>query len=289
MINTEIIQVDNFSLECRISGNKNDDLVILLHGFPESSHMWIRLMNDISSLGFYCVAPNMRGYSKGARPIGKKHYSIDKLGLDILNIAQSLGEDRFHLIGHDWGAAVGWKIVGDNPDSILSWSGLSLPHLQAFGEALVNDKEQKRMSKYMKGFRFPILPEIKLRRNDFEIFRKLWKYSSKDEVEDYLSIFRNKKALTSTLNYYRSNYNLLRKASEKQILGRIEVPTLFIWGEHDMAIGSASVEICHRYIKGYYKFLKLNGGHWLIQSKYSEVKNALTDHLLRFKTSPDNK
>jgi len=199
------IKIDSLTFDCRVAGKKEDELVILLHGFPESAYMWLGLMKDISALGFYCIAPNQRGYSNGARPTGKKHYTLEKLAKDIIDIAKAIGKKKFHLIGHDWGAGVGWKVVHDHPDSILSWTGISVPHIQAFFEAIINDKAQRKMSRYINTFQWPILPEMKIRKNDFEIFRKLWKNSSKAEIEDYLYIFRGKKALTAALNYYRSN------------------------------------------------------------------------------------
>jgi len=114
------------------------------------------------------------------------------------------------------------------------------------------------------------------------LFRKLWKHSSKAEIEDYLSVFRDKKKLTAALNYYRSNYKLLKKATKRQILGEINVATLFIWGEKDMAIGAVAVENGHKFMKNDYVFLKLDAGHWLIQTKYQEIKPALSEHLLKY-------
>ena len=61
------------------------------------------------------------------------------------------------------------------------------------------------------------------------------------------------------------------------------MPTLFFWGAHDMAIGAFGVEQGHKYMKGYYKFVKLDAGHWLIQTKYNPIKDALSKHLLKFK------
>ena len=116
-------------------------------------------------------------------------------------------------------------------------------------------------------------------KNDFELFRKLWKHSSKGEVEDYLSIFRNKKALTASLNYYRANAKTFADGS----IGDISIPTLLIWGEYDIAIGAVSVEQNHQYMKGYYKFVKLDAGHWLIQTKYNVIKEEISEHLIKFK------
>jgi pimeloyl-ACP methyl ester carboxylesterase len=282
MLEIKKIKIQNLTFDCRVAGKEEDELVILLHGFPESAYMWVDLMEDISALGYYCVAPDLRGYSKEACPKGKKNYGLGKLKADVMNIAKSLGREKFHLIGHDWGAAIGWQVVHDHPDAILSWTGLSVPHLQAFFEAIATDKDQKNKSRYMYAFQIPLLPEINIRKNDFKVFRKLWKNSSQTEVEDYLSIFRKKRSLTAALNYYRGNIKLVKAAAKEQIMGDISAPTLFIWGENDVAIGSVSVEKGHDFMKGYYKFLKLEAGHFLIQTNYLEIKTAVTEHLLKF-------
>ena len=259
--------------------------IIFLHGFPETSYMWKKLMSSFSENGFYCIAPNLRGYSKGACPKGKKHYSLDKLAKDVLDISEFLNKPKFHLVGHDWGAAIGWKVVHDYKDRILSWTGISVPHLQAFGKAIVVDQEQSKMSQYIKNFQLPYLPEIQIRKNDFRVFKKLWKNSDSNEIDDYLEVFGNPKQLTASLNYYRSNYKLLKKAAKNQILGNIHIPTLFIWGNKDIAIGSYSVSENHQYMKSDYEFIELKSGHWLIQTNYPELKDAITKHIIKNKNS----
>ena len=122
------IKAGAFEFDCRVSGNQENETIIFLHGFPETSHMWIDLMEELSSKGFYCVAPNMRGYSKDACPKGVKHYKTQELTLDILNIADAIEKNRFNLIGHDWGALIGWNLVYNYPQRIISWAALSVPH-----------------------------------------------------------------------------------------------------------------------------------------------------------------
>ncbi len=279
------INIGNLKFNCRVAGNKENELVIFLHGFPETSHMWKKLMSNISENEFYCVAPNMRGYSVEACPKGKKHYTLEKLANDVLYISEFMNKSKFHLVGHDWGAAIGWKVVHDNQDKILSWTGISVPHLQAFGRAIVIDKEQSTMSQYIKKFQLPYLPEMQIRKNNFKLFRKLWKNSDSNEIDDYLTIFRNRRQLTASLNYYRSNYKLLKKAAIGQILGDIHVPTLFIWGNKDIAIGSYSVNDSHQFMKNEYEFIELDSGHWLIQTNYEELKKVINKHLKRNKNS----
>jgi pimeloyl-ACP methyl ester carboxylesterase len=204
--------------------------------------------------------------------------------MDVLNISRFLDKPKFHLVGHDWGAAIGWKLVHDHPNAILSWTGISVPHLQAFGKAITVDREQRKMSQYVKNFQLPILPEMQIRKDNFRLFRKLWKNSDSDEIDDYLEVFRNPKQLTASLNYYRSNYHWLKKATDEQILGDIYVPTLFIWGKKDVAIGAYSVSESHQYMKNDYEYVELDSGHWLIQTKYQELEKAITKHIERNKT-----
>lgn len=285
MEETKKIRVDNLTFDCRIDGKEEDELVIFLHGWPETSYMWKKLMSSISKKGFYCVAPNLRGYSKEACPKEIEQYSLDKLAEDVIGIFKSFGKQNFHLVGHDWGALIGWKLAHNHKDKILSWTGISVPHPQSFGKAMVMDEEQIKMSQYVKNFQTPNLPEEQIRKDDFKTLRKLWEHCPIDQIEDYLKVFSKPNQLTATLNYYRSNYKLLKSAVQTEILGDIHVPTLFIWGNKDIAIGSSSVNGHHQYMKNEYEFLELDSGHWLIQTKYQELKKAIANHIARNKNS----
>jgi pimeloyl-ACP methyl ester carboxylesterase len=273
------IRAGEFEFDCRVCGDPQDELILFLHGFPETSYMWMDLMESLSARGFYCIAPDMRGYSRNACPGGVKHYTVKNIAQDILDIARVADKQRFHLIGHDWGAAVGWNIVFHNPNRILSWTALSAPHNRAFREAYKQDPEQKKMSRYIGWILVPVIPEILIRRNDFKKFRQLWKHSSPGELEQNLSVFRRKPTLTAALNYYRANIG----RGKNQPLGDIETPTLFIWGKKDFAIGAFAAQGNHAYMKGDYTYLELDGGHWLMQTNYPEVETAVLEHVCKYK------
>ncbi len=277
------ISIGELEFDYWVAGEKSDELIILLHGFPETSIIWTRLMNKLATVGFYCVAPDMRGYSKGACPKGVKNYSIEKLSTDILNIADALGKDKLHLIAHDWGAAIGWNIVYNNPKKIISWTALSTPHNCAYIEAFKTDKVQKKKSRYAKFILLPIIPEIIMRRNDFKWLRRVWKNSSPEEVDYHLTVFKRKSSLTGALNYYRANLR-----DEGHSIGHIETPTLYVWGKKDTAIGETAAKGTEKYMKGDFTFLELVGGHWLIQTNYTEVESAINNHLFKYKITPKN-
>lgn len=194
-------------------------------------------MESMAAQGFYCIAPDLRGFSKGACPKGVKNYTWKKLSTDILNMADALGKDKLHLIAHDLGATIGWDVVHNNPNRIISWTALSAPHTNAFLEALKTDKVQKKKSQYARFNLLPIIPEIMIRRNDFKWLRRVWKNSSPEEVNYHLTIFRRKSSLTAALNYYRANLR-----DKNYTIGNIETPSLFIWGKKDIAVGEIAAE-----------------------------------------------
>ena len=275
MVTQREITIADLTFNCRFSGHVENPLIVLLHGFPETSVMWEKLMLELADHGYYCMAPDMRGYSPKGCPKGKSNYTVDILSQEIVDLVSSIGKSKFHLIAHDWGAGVGWSLVFNNQDKVLSYSSLSVPHNRAFGKALHVDKVQKKKSRYVGFFLIPLLPEIWLRRNDFGAFRKLWKRSSPEEIEAYLKVFRVKKCLTGALNYYRAN---IRNGKVPKI-GEISTPTLFMWGNRDLAIGRIAAEGNDKYMTGSYTFHEVNGGHWLIQSNYDEVKDAILRHV----------
>lgn len=276
---TKPIKINELFFDCRMAGDEKNELIIFLHGFPETSYMWSQLMKDISLMGYYCVAFDQRGYSENACPKGAKNYKVDYLVEDVLGMAEAVGHQKFHLVGHDWGAVIGWHLVHDFPNKIISWTAMSVPHLSAFSKAFKTDKIQRKKSGYIKWFLPPFLPEIWLRRKDFSLLKRLWKLCGEEELAYNLSVFRRKKTLTGALNYYRAN---LGPGKGKKI-GKISSPTLFLYGRKDLAIGNTAAEFNHFYMIGDYAYEFLDGGHWLIQSNYEDISKAVVNHVEKFR------
>lgn len=276
-VQLEEIQANGMTFRCRSAGSEGEP-VILLHGFPETSHMWIPLMERLASEGYQCLAPDQRGYSPGARPEGIEHYRYNLLAGDVLALAGAMSFGKIHLIGHDHGAGVGWATVFGNPDRIQSWTALSVPHIAAFVNAFRTDPDQQERSKYIGFFVQPELPERELSANDCKRLKELWTFSSAEEVEDYLSVFRQPGALTGALNWYRAALSG-EGAGSTLTIGSITAPTLMIWGNQDEAIGRKANEDAVQYMTGPYRFVELDAGHWLIQEETKRVADEVLQHL----------
>ena len=270
------LSVGEYTYDIRRAGD-GDDLVILLHGFPETSHMWLPLLAHLADNGYTALAPDLRGYSPGARPEGAEHYGHATMAEDILAMADALGRDRFHLVGHDHGAGLGWFMASRHADRLISWTALSVPHIDAFGQAIATNPEQRERSQYMLFFRQVGTAEAALSADDFATLRNIWNASTPEQVEEYVRVLRQPGALTGALNWYRSGLT-----PDRQPLGQVSVPTLMIWGNQDQAIGRPGVTATPPLMDGPYRLVELDAGHWLIQEAQAEVLRETLAHLEAF-------
>ena len=281
-VSIQTVTVNDLQFQCRTAGLENKgDGIILLHGFPETSHMWIDLIPLLASEGYQVVAPDQRGYNPGSLPNKKLDYQLDKLCDDIFQLANKFDFERFHLVGHDWGSSVGWAMLTLQPNRILSWSALSVPHLKAFMHAYKTNKNQQKKSRYVGFFKLPFLPECYFAFNNHSKLKSLWHFSSEEQIDEYLQAFSKKGVLKSSLNWYRANLGRTSSGSIKNIR-EVHTPTLLIWGNRDSAIGRAGVEANAKYMKGPYTFIELDVGHWLIQESFQKVSEAIIDHIKKY-------
>jgi len=282
--NVDVVEVKagQYIFNCRTAGMKNPgEGVILLHGFPTTSYMYVDLMALLAENGYRAVAPDQRGYSPKARPKRVKEYGAENIINDVFLLADVFGFDRFHLIGHDWGASIGWGAVTSQSDRIISWTALSVPHPKAFFDALETDDDQKIKSRYFKFFKIPYIPELFFSFNNFRVLtHNVWTSSTDKEIEKFLDVFRIKGTIKGGLNWYRANLGSKKITALKESPADINTPTLFIWGNQDPALGRRGTELTLQYMKGpYYRFIEIDAGHWLIQDAYDEVSEAILDHL----------
>jgi pimeloyl-ACP methyl ester carboxylesterase len=277
MIESREISANGMTFRCRVAGDAGEP-VVLLHGFPETSHMWTGLMPLLADAGFRCLAPDQRGYSPGARPEGVEQYRYIDTASDALALADAWGAERFHLIGHDWGAACGWAVVALAAERVASWTALSVPHLAAFGGAIRNDPDQQQRSQYVTFFQQPGAAEELFAANDYAGLRGIWSKSAPDEVQEYLSVLTQPGALTAALNWYRGSRGLDPEDPDVTF-GPVTTPTLMIWGNQDVAIGRTAVTAAADCMKGPYRFVELDAGHWLVQEEPERVTEEVIAQL----------
>lgn len=268
----------DFTVE--IAGPDGGALVLLLHGFPQSRHSWRAQLPALAAAGYRAVAPDQRGYSPGARPdpadLGNYHY--DRLVADALAIADAAGGAgrRFHLVGHDWGGQVAWGVAARHPERLASLSILSRPHPAAFTAALqAPDGDQKHRSRHHRAFLDPGTAERLLQDDAASLRAALHEAGVPDRsIDEYLAVLGTRPALEAALAWYRAQEGL------QVALGRIVVPTLYIWGDADSTVGRAAAEGTAAFIDAPYRFEVLPGiGHFATDQVPDAVNAALLAHL----------
>jgi len=278
----QLSQVRLHYVEC----GAGDDLVILLHGFPECWYSW---RHQLPVLGerYHVVAPDMRGYNLSDKPKGVESYRIELLVQDIVELIDHFGKKKAAIVGHDWGAGVAWALAQRNPDVVSKLVAMQVPPPAAWRANFT--LRQLRHSWYMFFFQLPRLPEWWASANDFARIDRMYRETtvradafSAEDIAVYKEALRQPGALTSTINYYRANVfrSLARGGVETPDHGGIKVPTLFIYGEHDVAIVPDTVRGLDRFIDAPYRELRIpDSGHWVQNEAVAEVNNALLDFL----------
>lgn len=282
-VETREIEANGLRFVCREAGPAGGEPVILLHGFPETSHMWTALLPELAAAGYRCLAPDQRGYSAGARPEGVEHYGYEQLTSDVIAIADAWGAQRVHLIGHDWGAIVGWAVVDGHPGRIASWTAMSVPHAKAFALGVRDDPEQEGYRNILKAFMAVGLMEQALPANDFAVLRAAWSSSSPEEVAEYIHVLGQPGALAAALNWYRRSDAHARSLDSggPVAFGPVATPSLLLWGRNDENIRRYCVDLARQYMAGPYEVIELDAGHWLAQERPREVRDAILAHLGR--------
>ncbi|MER7983811.1 alpha/beta hydrolase [Streptomyces sp. NPDC095817] len=124
---TEARLIDTGRIVLNIVEQGTGPLVVLLHGFPETSYSWRHLVPALAAQGFRAVAPDQRGYGLSDRPSFVDDYSIGQLADDIAALVNALGEEKAILVGHDWGAVVAWHVALAHPEKVVGVAALTVP------------------------------------------------------------------------------------------------------------------------------------------------------------------
>jgi pimeloyl-ACP methyl ester carboxylesterase len=273
------IQTRGLGFEVTTAGG-GDKLALLLHGFPEFAHSWRYQIPLLARMGYRVWAPDLRGYGKSDKPEGISEYTIDKLAQDVADLIDVSDAKSVLLCGHDWGALIAWYFAMHRLRPIERLVIMNVPHPACFlqhGRTL----RQLRKSWYIVFFQIPWLPEFLLSRHDYELVVRAFKRLAVDKncfPQEVLEVFRTNasepRALTAMLNYYRAlRYARVRLQRD---FPRIEVPTLMIWGERDLALGKELTYGTGEHVSDFTLRYLPDVSHW-VQQEAPETVNAMLE------------
>ncbi len=256
-----------------------DHLALCLHGFPELHFSWRHQMPLLASMGYRVWAPNQRGYGGTSRPDGIAAYTMDRLVADAAALFDASGAKTLTLIAHDWGGAVAWQFAIARVRPLARLVVMNLPHPFCFAEAL-RHPPQRRRSWYIGAFQLPWLPEKLLAANGAAAIRRAFRGMAIDKaafpdtvLDVYAAAALRPGALTAMVNWYRAAVRH-RAAMRVPNGGRVEVPTLIVWGEADTALGLETLDGTDRYVADLTIRRLPRVSHW-VQQEAPEAVNAI--------------
>lgn len=251
-------------------GPLDGDPVVLLHGFPERATSWRKVSPILNDHGLRTYALDQRGYSPGARPARRRDYAVDRLVGDVVALVETIGRP-VHLVGHDWGAVVGWLTAGQHPDLVRTWTAVSVPHPRAFQRAVLTSRQALK-SWYMGAFNVPYLPERLAKLGVFDVSLR-GSGMTEDDVRRFHEEVVDDGALTGGLMYYRA----IPFGGAAMRGSTVRVPTTYVWSDRDVAVTEVGGKHTPEHVEAPYEAVTLRGvSHWIP----THAPEELAEHVL---------
>ena len=287
------------TLSCRVSGEVGRPVLMFLHGFPEAAFAWDAMLEYFAQPehgGYFCIAPNLRGYENSSAPKEVEAYRPKFLVQDILALAQIVSPTAplAGLIAHDWGGAVAWNAANQHPEAMRRLMVINSPHPGTFLRELQNNPEQQAASAYMNFLIRPDAEELLAE----EDFRRLWEFFTNMGAVDgphpwlndaikiqYRSVWQQ--GLTGPLNYYRASPMRPARPGDAAAAGlhlphsmlTVQVPTCVIWGMKDIALPPGLIDGLGEFVSKLTLHRIKNGSHWLVHEQPLRVAGLIEDFL----------
>lgn len=245
--------------------------VLLLHGFPDTHLVWRKQVQPLVDAGFRVIAPDLRGYGKTDAPPQVEAYTINQLRTDVLALLDALGIDKARVIGHDWGAIIGWAVCTAAPGRVERFVALSAGHPAALTHAGLG--QRLRLS-YVLGFALPGVAEHALRAGNWFFLRKFTR--DRIQIGHWRRNLRPPGRLTAALNYYRANLKL----GLPQDWPAVRVPVMGVWSDGDAALGERQMRDSACYVAGEFRYERIDSAdHWVQLTGADRLNPLLVEYL----------
>ena len=279
-VHFKTVEINGIDIFYRESGNKDKPTILLLHGFPSSSHMYRDLINDLSD-EFHLIAPDYPGFGQSSSPSPSVYtYSFDNLALTMNNFIDALELKSVVLYMHDYGGPVGFRIASQRPQLIQA---LIVQNANAYSEGLGDALNplvayiQNQNPETEKGARTYLAPEAikwlytdgaedpsKISPDGYTIDQDYLNRPGNDEIQ--LSFFRD---YGTNLPLYETWQSYFRKH---------QPAILVISGKNDKLFLAAGAEAFKKDIPNA-EISLLNGGHFVLEEKHAEAASTIKSFL----------
>ena len=249
--------------------------VLLLHGFPDSSHVWRHQIPALVGAGFRAIAPDLRGFGESDRPDRVDDYRMRQIVTDVVCLLDGLGIERARVVGHDFGAAVAWVLAAGLPERVERLVAMSVGNPNTHRARSI---EQRQRSWYMLLFQFNEVAEQLVTRDDWKLFREF--LDGAGDVERYLRDLSRPGALTAALNWYRANLAPDLELKPESPLPPIALPTLGLWSSGDCYLTEDRMLASAEHVAGPWRYVRVEeASHWMQLDAPEQINELLLEFL----------
>ncbi|MCH7507655.1 MAG: alpha/beta hydrolase [Proteobacteria bacterium] len=309
-ISYKTVTIENVDIFYREAGDPKRPTLLLLHGFPTSSHMFRELIPALADQ-FHLVAPDYPGYGFSSMPgVDEFDYSFDNIARIIERFIDEIGLDRYSIYLMDYGAPIGFRIATNRPERIET---LIIQNGNAYVEGINNNfwepiqEYWKDRDAVNKGLDNDFWKNVKAAYNkpnmsNDEALRFLvtlgatkWQYTngvpdvvavSPDNwghVQPLLDREGNQEIQLQLFYSYGTNPPLYPEWQE--YLRSHQPPTLIVWGKNDEIFPAAGAEPYKRDLKDL-EYHLIDTGHFALETHGQEIADLIRSFLKRKVDSP---
>jgi NAD(P)-dependent dehydrogenase (short-subunit alcohol dehydrogenase family)/pimeloyl-ACP methyl ester carboxylesterase len=272
-ISERIVHNGEITIAAYEQGNRSGETVLLLHGWPDSHHLWDGVTPFLTER-FHVVSVDNRGHGRSTNPKGFANFTLAALASDYMAVIDAVSPDKpVHVLAHDWGSVAMWEAVCDEwaqrkVASFTSVAGPNVAHLGSWARDRLSRPTPKNLAQvlaqlgsfsYMFYFMLPWLPKAMFA---VTVNPKRWRtVLSRAEgaaPEDIFLAPTFEKDIGNGLRVYRANVPAILKQRERFT----RVPVQVIVGTRDPAVRQASYDDALNWAPAVWRRV-VKGGHWL--------------------------
>ncbi|MEM7701563.1 MAG: alpha/beta hydrolase [Pseudomonadota bacterium] len=264
--------------------------IAFIHGFPS---FWYSFAPQLQALAtqYRVISVDGLGAGRSDAPSDIDAYRLKAMSEHIVALLDHLGEDSFHLVGHDWGSALALGIAQSEPHRIISVTGLSAPSLNAILHGLENDPEARETAAYVEQFKSANAPLLAV----LGVSDRIYDGAYRPLVEDGKltpeegQLFRNAtsdpKRINTHINWYRANLPHPDDVQDADYWpskdARVTVPALYIWGADDPIYNDVAIKRLLDLSDDAQLITLPNTKHWPHVREAKTVNRVIADHLAK--------
>ncbi|MFP7159430.1 alpha/beta hydrolase [Priestia aryabhattai] len=280
LLQYKTVNINNINIFYREAGNTSNPTILLLHGFPSSSHMYRNLINKLMD-EYHIIAPDYPGFGNSDQPeMDKFEYTFDSLALLINEFVEKLKLEKFSIYVQDYGAPVGFRLVTKHPERIQA---IITQNGNAYEEGLLSawdpirtywedpTEENKNNLKALLSADTTKYLYTHGTRNPDRISPDAW------NIDQFFLNRPGSKEIQLALFYdYRNN--LKQYPNWQEFFRKYQPPTLVAWGKNDDFFGPEGALAYQKDLKDCEVHL-LNTGHFALEEDLDIITNLIKNFL----------